>query len=229
MMIRLFACLLFAISSTPLLAQSWYQVNIVVFENRAATDGGEVLQQPDGAQFSKPDNAVDIDAIAEGGDENGFQRTTIVDNEFSGVVASLQRSSSYKVLLVKSWRQPGLERNAAIPVVVRGGETYGPHTRLEGTIRLVLSRYLHLETDLWLGDYALEQPLTSAEASLEAKPNPHVGGDVTPEGTADPVAEPFYVPLEQVRLQESRRMRSKELHYIDHPRLGVIAKIIPLQ
>jgi len=28
-------------------------------------------------------------------------------------------------------------------------------------------------------------------------------------------------------LQQSRRMRSKELHYIDHPSIGVLIKIIP--
>lgn len=28
--------------------------------------------------------------------------------------------------------------------------------------------------------------------------------------------------LEQVRMQQSRKMRSDELHYLDHPRLGVI-------
>ena len=30
-------------------------------------------------------------------------------------------------------------------------------------------------------------------------------------------------------LQQSRRMRSKELHYIDHPSIGVLIKIIPTQ
>lgn len=233
MMIRLFACLLLVITSTPLLAQSWYQVNIVVFENRAAVDGGEALQQPDGMQFVVPGNAVEIDAIAESGDENGFQRTTIIDNEFNSVVASLQRSSGYKVLLVKSWRQPGLERNVAIPVVVRGGNTYGPHSQLEGTIRLVLSRYLHLETDLWLGEYTLEQPLAPTDAATDTLPvaqdMPAVDVGLAPEGMTPDNAESIYVPLRLVRLQESRRMRSKELHYIDHPQIGVVAKIIPLR
>lgn len=233
MMIRLFACLLLVITSTPLLAQSWYQVNIVVFENRAAVDGGEILQQPDGVQFALPDNAVEIDAIAESGDANGFQRTTILDTEFNSVVASLQRSSGYKVLLVKSWRQPGLERGKAIPVVVRGGATYGPHSQLEGTIRLVLSRYLHLETDLWLGEYTQEQPLAPTEVATDAlqipQDRPTIDASLTPEGTTPESAESLYVPLRLVHLQESRRMRSKELHYIDHPQIGVVAKIIPLR
>ena len=31
----------------------------------------------------------------------------------------------------------------------------------------------------------------------------------------------------EIRLKERRRMRSKELHYFDHPRFGVIALITP--
>ena len=30
-------------------------------------------------------------------------------------------------------------------------------------------------------------------------------------------------------LNQSRRMRSNEIHYIDHPRMGVIIKIMPLE
>jgi hypothetical protein len=34
---------------------------------------------------------------------------------------------------------------------------------------------------------------------------------------------------ETLSLQQSRRMRSKELHYIDHPSIGVLIKIIPTE
>ena len=37
-----------------------------------------------------------------------------------------------------------------------------------------------------------------------------------------------YLANEVIVLEQSRRMRSQELHYIDHPRLGILIKIIPL-
>lgn len=37
-----------------------------------------------------------------------------------------------------------------------------------------------------------------------------------------------YLANEIIVLEQSRRMRSRELHYIDHPRLGILVKIIPL-
>ncbi|HEY7774774.1 MAG TPA: CsiV family protein [Marinagarivorans sp.] len=35
-----------------------------------------------------------------------------------------------------------------------------------------------------------------------------------------------YLPHEIILLEQSRRMRSRELHYIDHPRLGILIKVI---
>ncbi|MEX1056757.1 MAG: CsiV family protein, partial [Natronospirillum sp.] len=38
---------------------------------------------------------------------------------------------------------------------------------------------------------------------------------------------PRYVPVESALFKENRRMRSNELHYIDHPRLGLIIQFTP--
>jgi len=225
---RLIACLFLALTSTPLLAQSWYQVNLVVFENRSVVSGDEVLTQPQDAIFVAPENIVDVESIPEAGNEQGFQRTTISDQEFNNVLGALRRSSGYRVVLVKSWRQPGLERDQAIPVLVQGGDTFGSHYRLEGSVRLVLSRYLHLETDLWLGDY-VQQIEAPQQWDLDAAPVIPMAPPPAEMTDAETPAVPDFVPTQLVRLQESRRMRSSELHYIDHPMLGVIAKVLPIE
>lgn len=222
MMTRLLLYLCFAFAPATLFAQSWYQVNIVVFENRNGVAGEEVMDQQEGIRYEMPSNGVVIDAIDENGDAQGFQRTTIIDQEFSGVVASLQRSSAYKVLLVKSWRQPGLSREQAIPVVLQGGQAYGEHFRLEGTVNLILSRYLHLETDLWLGDYV------QTFAPSEPAPADAVGLPVE-DGSIAPANQSSFEATHLIRMQDTRRMRSKELHYLDHPLMGVIVKVIPLK
>ncbi len=72
--------------------------------------------------------------------------------------------------------------------------------RMSGHIRVYKSSYLHSELDLWLQD----------------------GGQ---RGTADDGA--FQGPR-YPNLKESRRLRSKELHYFDHPRFGAILQLIPV-
>ncbi len=37
------------------------------------------------------------------------------------------------------------------------------------------------------------------------------------------------MPAGYMQLHESRRMRSGELHYLDHPKLGILVRIDPVQ
>ncbi|MBV1881020.1 MAG: peptidoglycan binding protein CsiV [Pseudomonadales bacterium] len=38
-----------------------------------------------------------------------------------------------------------------------------------------------------------------------------------------------FEPVRTVQLKQSRRMRSKELHYLDHPLFGIVVKVIPYE
>lgn len=89
--------------------------------------------------------------------------------------------------------------------------------KFEGTVRVVLSRYLHLEANLVL-------------RKLMILPLPVVA-DVSPSPTeqdADPTPQllsPVQTYYQDFHLVESRRMRSGELHYLDHPLFGLVALI----
>jgi hypothetical protein len=72
--------------------------------------------------------------------------------------------------------------------------------RLRGHIRVYKSSYLHSELDLWLQD----------------------GGQRS--ANDDAFAGPRYP-----NLRESRRLRSKELHYFDNPRFGAILQLLPIK
>lgn len=95
---------------------------------------------------------------------------------------------------------------------------------LDGTVKVVVSRYLHVYTDLhfttpvqWT---AIPQADAPADAAAdEGESRPRGGGDITaprvalgPDGRAM-LSYPFV---------QHRRMRSGELHYLDHPVLGML-------
>ena len=117
------------------------------------------------------------------------------------IASALQRSGDYEVLLHTAWRQPGNDRTTAIPYPMPH-KTDGAGNMLGGSIRLVRERFLHLDVDI----------VASAPQALHFM-------DV-PEATRYPDA-PVY------RLNEARRVRSGELHYFDHPYLGLIARVVP--
>jgi hypothetical protein len=172
--------------------------------------------------------------------------------EFRGKAAYMQRSGQYQTLFHQTWAQPVPGQAAAVPIVLdRSGDTE-QWTRLQGTITLYLSRYLHLETNLWLntqGEYLPGEwrmpapPLGPPSLIIEELPTPQdspttwasVDQQTTPvPGTEADLAEleedtgPVYPYRHAILLQQKRRMRSTEVHYIDHPRLGVVVKLTPL-
>ncbi len=186
-----------------------------------------------------------------------FRLQPASDREFRGKAAYMQRSGRYEILFHETWSQPVVSERAALPIVIDRSGDDEAWPQLQGSVKLYLSRYLHLETDLWLntrGDYlgdsgwqmpapprapqslivevAEEAPL-AREDGLPADPQPMAGevGDAIPD--VEPVEEEvdpraLYPWRHAVALKQKRRMRSQEIHYIDHPLLGVVARLMPL-
>ncbi|MEH6635052.1 MAG: CsiV family protein [Halioglobus sp.] len=176
--------------------------------------------------------------------------------EFRGKAAYMQRSGRYRTLFHETWVQPVADEERALPIILdRSGDT-GQWPLLQGSVKFYLSRYLHLQTNLWLntkGEYLPgvwqmpAPPLGPPSLVIEALPEPEVAdnreqwsdtttvADLVPEGElaaeTSLVTEdigPIYPFRHAVLMQQDRRMRSTEVHYIDHPLLGVVTKISPI-
>ena len=108
-------------------------------------------------------------------------------------------------------------------MLTQAGEYYGEQRELDGTIHITRSRYLHLHTDLWLSVFSSDDniidPNSRALIDTYADRYPKLTGGLERSG---------YLPAAEYVLQQSRRMRSGETHYIDHPYFGLIALITPL-
>jgi hypothetical protein len=118
--------------------------------------------------------------------------------QLDGVYGGLRNSSGYSVLFHRAWRQVGYDTAHAIAYPIHYAGNGGDS--IEGSVTLVRERYLHLDVDLLLMRASGVAPLQYADASSSA---------------------PAF------RLREKRRMRSRELHYFDHPRFGMIAMVTP--
>ncbi len=94
--------------------------------------------------------------------------------------ARLQATSGITPLIHLAWRQPVASSKDAEPIRLRSSST----GKLEGTVKVSLGRYLHVDLDLLLDH--------------------------------------------RYRFQAHRRMRSGEIHYIDHPLMGALVLISPV-
>ena len=136
----------------------------------------------------------------------------------------IRRSAGREVLAHLAWRQPFEAQAPARPVLVLGGEGAAGTPELVGTVGVALRRYLHAEVDLYRAeplpvDAAPERALPGSE-DASPFPEPALVGGLDAEAEPPPGTG-------WVHVRQNRRMRSGELHYLDHPRLGVLLRIEP--
>jgi hypothetical protein len=126
---------------------------------------------------------------------------------------------AYRPLMHTAWMQPTLEKEATIALKLR--RLGDPPLRLNGTVSLYLSRFLHLVIDFSLEEKG-PQRLTAGDQRVRAF------GDrrSRPAFSFDPE---FITPSTFYRIEEDRIVRNGELRYFDHPKFGVIARITRIE
>lgn len=135
---------------------------------------------------------------------------------------SIRRSQGFRLLSHNAWVQPIASTSKAI--LIQAGEQYGDAFELDGTISVRVSRYLHVETDLWLtsfGRIAPDQPLAQFAQQGESYDKSYEKLLIAESRKNAFLAE------QKFPLRQSRRMRSAETHYLDHHRFGVMVHIKP--
>jgi hypothetical protein len=124
----------------------------------------------------------------------------------------INNSKEYNVLFYGSWRQTGLEEKKAFNINIEklaNAHKSSSKNTIKGNFKLVLARYLHIYSEM---EY---------QRNLE---NTAVENTITNNGTAELTKEDT-----SYQMKIHRRMRSKELHYIDHPLVGMLIQINPVK
>lgn len=165
--------------------------------------------------------------------------------QLTGAVKKISESKTQRVIFHTAWRQPGLDKNQALPIhfkreilpapvientiqnennLTQNIETTSSFKTtdnkplrssiLEGLLRVTLARYLHLEAEL---TYQNKIPEISDSG------NPFAMLD--DENERNEIQKQGVIHLKQKR----RRIRSNELHYVDHPVLGILIRITPYE
>lgn len=142
--------------------------------------------------------------------------------EFSEYNRDIERSPDHRLLFHAVWRQPLLNRAQATAIYVAGGEQYGRHFELEGSLRFSYNvNRVDAEANLWLSEFSAF-PVAGFDASRWRLPAP-------PFQTGDPSLT-LDLPVTRLEhMKQERPMTSNELHYLDHPGMGMLVQIRPYQ
>jgi len=159
----------------------------------------------------------------------------------------LKQNGQFKILSHTRWVQPLTEKESSIPLLFQAGNIYNDLYELEGTILVSVSRYIHIDSNLWLSSFTENQTLLDtwwSEADEEQTLVPafnqsqftksnqcsknfnlintqNVKEDARQEQSID------YIITQIAQMKQSRRMRSNEVHYLDHPLFGIIVTTKP--
>ncbi len=127
----------------------------------------------------------------------------------------VQKNGIGRILHHGRWLQAVPSRETPQPILIQGGERFSNSWEINGTVAATLGRYLHFQATLFY--HAPGLGLEPIEFVLRAD------GSI-----ASPPARQLD-PYGYMLLNESRRMRSEKIHYLDHPKLGIVVRIDPAE
>jgi len=221
--IRLLAALIIALAWPAAQAAPpvWYTVELIVFANLDTSSAGDERWPPDPGT---PALGKAVELLDATGPEASPPELRLAYQQITGEALQLnaewnrlRRSTAYHPLLHIAWRQPGLTRAEARAVHLRGraATPAGDIQSVPAAPGAALS-----------GPPAPRSPEIEGTLRLYRARYLHLDVDLRYQpGLPPPGLEQ---EVSAFRLTESRRVRSRKLHYFDHPLFGVLALVTPV-
>jgi len=217
-----------------------YEIEVVIFSfNQTQSAGSEIW--PDLVTTESVENAIELHNSTSltqvpGPDQMAYYYSKIPAESFrlSEKVNKLIASKKFKVIYHSAWIQPGLDKenaefihiqsinnNSTVPVIdaltnindnfssanpsiIQSTDNKAQQPLLDGVVKVELGRYLHIYFDL-----KYQRNLAPQQGVIESSKN--------------------YKDIKFYPVQTHRRMRSKEVHYIDHPLIGILVLATPFE
>lgn len=205
----------------------WYQVEVILFSQDSEGFRGSE-QWPNDYRLPDSQNAIELRPHSEG-ERVAFSLIASEGLQLTGEADRVRADPDLRLLTHMAWIQPGLEseKTKGVRLALRHEDELAqqaivdPFTppALEGVLTLTLSRYLHIKADLLYRE-------ARRDSEIERDSQLTLPLDLFLLSESD---EPLpWSPWQIYRMDESRRMRSNELHYLDHPMFGMLVRVTPL-
>jgi|GEM_PF-1823528 len=231
--------------SSSSLAARWYSVEVILFEH-LDDDGLESEyweSDPGLPDYQETSNRLGIDTLsAQAFPAQPYRLISYDNRRLRRYYNSLKSSRRYRPIFFKGWTMPvqnnrkkqtlylEIPRESAANRDVSAG--FGSSTpMLEGTLKITVGRFLHVHTD-FLYRRNVKVPVIEATAPLDSPITTELGAPdtVVSDAVASAQTPTTYVTeLRSFKVNAHRRMRSKKIHYIDHPAIGMLVLFHPIK
>ena len=176
------------------------------------------IEEDSDLSFSEDETPSDIESIPTlEVNKSVFEIDSAREFSLSAEVSKIARSRDFRVISTKSWFQNIKGKDEAELIFIDSDFFKG--TRIFGFFQLYKERFLHFNTKLYLSEL---DPLFTQDERLI------VGKNVfNEEKELDIYEEKNQKVLYEV--EHSKKFRSGELHYVDHPKFGMLIKLTKAQ
>ncbi|BFM11481.1 peptidoglycan binding protein CsiV [Simiduia litorea] len=193
---------------------------------------------------------LDPDTIREILETQAFVKLPTELRNLNETVGALERRNRQRILFHEAWRQPLIDPEKATAIIIAGGQTFDNEQELAGTVKFGVSRYIHVHTNIWFSEFASNEGQDNQEWPMVPTPPSANNGDIDDtlinlnaglnkskqdlwhqydviDTTYQNIKEKPFIVTNLATLIQTRRMRSSEVHYIDHPKIGILITVIP--
>ena len=141
---------------------------------------------------------------------------------FNQLNSRLQSNGEHKVLWHQAWRQPIKPRAQAPALQVEGGNAFGEHYELEGSVRLIgTGNDANIDANLWLSSFSKTR---SGHWQLPERPPLATTGS---GASNSELGNEAWYPDSIWQLNQNHDLGPNALYYLDHPTLGLLVEIRP--
>lgn len=163
---------------------------------------------------------------------------------FEDKMGRFEKAKGFNIIWSQKWQQPIQDKSSStsddniikinftaplnlIDTINKGSSL--DEIEISGNIHLYRSRYLHFVSDLQVQHWRTLMNSNTLDHSL-ATPhsNKESASNIIPSSSSTPLTAIDKIPLRAAEVSQSRRMRSNELHYLDHPMIGILVRATPI-
>lgn len=216
--------------------QKQYDIEIIIFEDAHTRYLNSESWNKDSSTDNSSSGSKTIDSKtntetkkSKNKSKNADSYTTIEAEFLRSEYKRIKNSSEYNVLFYGAWRQVGLDKQQAFEIDL--SELKNTHRRkskntVSGHLKIVLARYLHFYSQLEYRQHNNQDDVINK--TINSPATDIVVESDTQNGYMAKDKNIGFTQNNIYKMHNHRRMRSKELHYIDHPLVGILIQINPV-
>lgn len=224
------------ITSKALAASQWYQVELFAFaqEKPTTTERWSTNLLPhysnnavklDSNYPQLPDEASDANLSALNGGAWQLKDIKPEDTPVSRMANRMRANRQYRILYEARWIQPIFSTVNALPINIEGGKSLPPLIS-EKPKQTSFGDNLGNEFDRSIEDDVADamQFMPELQGTLLFSLQQYVHLSTNLWFASEAEGQPFFGHMD-----ESRRLKNGELHYLDHPLFGLVVRVVRLK